>query len=234
MDHAQSLYTAVKDGANSLKSRYWDKDWQVTIINNTEGETKPGREVTIMLYQALSDPTVGKCYSSAWFVKHISSPGRIGPIPIPKKAQFGALDKPDGIPRLAGPINVEGGQNVNIVYKDPDHPPKIEITGEAQSNKEIKITSASGNAKALDVALYKHDKKLVSFKNVNPSEQVGFLLEPVLYIVDVDQTVSQGDDFQANVHASRATTIKLSEEKLDVNIEITQMENGELHFSEKL
>ena len=209
-------------------SRYW----QITIINNTKRETKPGREVNVMLFQALSHSTVGKSYSSAWFVEITSPPGRIGPIPFPKKAQFGVLDKPNGIPRLTGPYNVEGGQNVNIVYKDPHHPPKIEISGEAQSNKEIKVTSASGNAKALDVALYKRDKKLVCFKDVNPNQQVGFLLEPVLYIVDVDETVSQGDDFEVSVHASRATKIKLSEDKVDVEIEITQRASGQLDFTE--
>jgi hypothetical protein len=78
----------------------------------------------------------------------------------------------------------------------------------------------------------KCDKKLVSFKDLKPNQEVGFLLEPAIYIVDVGDNVSEGDDFLVSVHASRATKIVMSEEKRDVKIEITQTENEQLHFSE--
>ena len=229
MNNIRSTFWATVD---NICSWYLRKDWQVTVINNTKGEAKPGREATIMLFQVLSGDTIDKGYSSAWLVERISSPGRVGPIPFPKKAKFGALDTRDGISRLTGPFDVECGQIVSIIHQDPEHPPKIEISGEPNDTKDLKVTNASGNAKALDVALYKCDKKLVSFKDLKPNQEVGFLVEPAIYIVDVGDNVSEGDDFLVSVHASRATKIVMSEEKRDVKIEITQTENEQLHFSE--
>lgn len=220
--------------ANTAHNRNFStEDWQVSVVNNTAGVIASGRDVKVMIYQALSDCNAGKGFSSPWFVVDIPSPGRVGPIRFPKEVHFGALDSPDGIiPRLTGPVGVEYGQNINIVQHDPQNPPEIQI-GVSQADNEITATSLSGNVKPLELALYKSERKLVSYKQVNPNEEVRFSLEPALYIVEV-KSIGGGSDFEASSQEStkRATKIVLSEDKVDIKIEITKRLTGQLDFSE--
>ena len=122
-------------------------DWNIYLFNEIKPSTTDAR---VMIFQVLSAPLrVDNSYSTAWLVVEAPSPGRVGPIKLPKSVQFGVLDKTEhDIPRLAGP-------------------------------------DTKGNAKSLEMALFKSDRKLVTYKNVVPNISVFFLLESeVIYVAD--------------------------------------------------
>ena len=75
-----------------------------------------------------------------------------------------------------------------------------------------------GNAKPLEMALFKDGRKLISFKKVRPADAVYLAVEPAIYIADVDGSVKEGDDFKAVVQAEKSTVFKLFPDKTKVTI----------------
>ena len=205
-------------------------DWNIYLFNEIKQSTTDAR---VMIFQVLSAPLrVDNSYSTAWLVVEAPSPGRVGPIKLPKSVQFGVLDKTEhDIARLAGPDSVKFGQTIDVVQLNPDDGPKIEINGNEEPGKKITATNNKGNAKSLEMALFKSDRKLVTYKNVVPNTSVSFLLESeVIYVAD-GTNVIEGQDFNANDEIERATKFSLAN-KQDLKIEITRKASGELEFSE--
>ena len=213
------------------KTIFWTPlDWRITLFNEVKNDPESAKDVSVMIFQAADETD---SYSSAWCLLKIPSPGRVGPIKLPKKVQFGVVDKiEDDIPRLSGPKDIEFGQHANVVQKNEEHGAQIMIEGDSQPGKEIKATNSKGNVQSLEMALYKNGKKLVSFKDVVPNTSVSFLLQPeVVYVID-GANIAKGEDFKASDEIDKATKFSLTSDKLDVNIKITRKSSGELEFSE--
>ena len=213
------------------KTIFWTPlDWRITLFNEVKNDPESAKDVSVMIFQAADETD---SYSSAWCLLKIPSPGRVGPIKLPKKVQFGVLDKiEDDIPRLSGPVDIEFGQHANVVQKNEEHGAQIMIEADSQPGKEIKATNSKGNVQSLEMALYKNSKKLVSFKDVVPNTSVSFLLQPeVVYVID-GANIAKGEDFKASDEIDKATKFSLTSDKLDVNIKITRKSSGELEFSE--
>ena len=206
-------------------------DFKISVVNNTASPNVPGRHVNVMLFQTEPDPLITDSYSTAWKVDDIQSPGTLGPITLPEKVQFAVLDTtPDGTPRTTGPKDVEFGQIINVTQKKSADAPKISISGDAQPNKEIKVTNLSGNNKPLEMALFKNGRKLVSFKGVIPGNAVYLNVKPVIYIANLDGII-QGTDFEAANQAAKSTEFQLQADVPNVQIQITQLPSGQLQFS---
>ena len=206
-------------------------DWQITLFNEVNDEAESGKDVSVMIFQAAHDTS---SYCSAWCLVNVPSPGRVGPIQLPKKAKFGVLDKTeDDIPRLSGPVDVEFGQYANVFQTNLEHGAKIKIDGDPQPDNTIKATNSKGNVQSLEMALYKNGNKLVSYKDVVPNTSVSFLLEPEIVYVTDGTNIIKGCDFKASDEIQKATKFSLSSDKLDVCIKITRKSSGQLDFSEQ-
>ena len=206
-------------------------DFKISVVNNTGSPNVKGRHVNVMLFQTEPDPLIANSYSTAWKVDDIQYPGKLGPIDLPEKVQFAVLDTtPDGDSRTTGPIDVQFGQTIEVTQKRAAAAPKINIGGDAQPNKEIKVTNLAGNIKSLELALFKNGRKLVSFKDVVPGNAVNLNVKPVIYIANLDGVV-QGADFEAANQAAKSTAFHLQAGVPDVTIQITQEASGQLNFS---
>ena len=219
--------TLVKSAVSHATILSTPLDWRITLFNEVENEDK---DVLVMIFQATHETN---SYSSAWWLVNVPSPGRVGPIELPKKVQFGVLDKiEEDVPRLSGPVDIEFGQNVNVVQNSEEHGAEIVVDGDPQPGKEITATNSKGNVKPLELALYKSRKKLVSYKDVAPNTSVSFFLKPdVVYVTD-GTNVPKGDDFKASDEIEKATRFTLPSHKFDVKIKITRKSSGELEFTE--
>ena len=206
-------------------------DFNISVTNNTNSSDIPGKHVNVMLFQTKPDPLTADSYSTAWEVNDIQSPGLIGPILLPEKVQFAVLDTTRaGAPRTTGPMDVKFGQIINVTQTNADDAPEISISGGTQPKKEIKVTNVGGNAKPLEMALFKDGRKLVSFKDVDPGNAVFLAIKPVIYIANVEG-IDQGEDFKAVNQAAASTPFQLEADVPDVNIQITQLPSGQIKFS---
>ena len=228
MSENTSPVTIVKDKAISWTPLDWH--WQITLFNEVNNEQESGEDVSVMIFQANHD---ANSYSSAWWLVNVPTPGRVGPIELPKIVQVGVLDKiEDDIPRLSGPADIKFGQHADVVQKNEEHGAEIMIDRDSKPGKEIMVTNCKGNVKSLEMALYKSGKKLVSYKDVVPNTVVSFLLQPdVVYVTD-GANLTKGYEFKASDEINKATKFSLSPYKLDINIKITRKPSGELEFSE--
>lgn len=206
-------------------------EWNITIHNLTGEGGLPARSVQVMLFQSVPDKMIVDSRSTAWHIADIQYPGSLGPIKLPAEVKFFALDKTSGLSRATGPFDANFGQIIEVTQKKKENAPSVAVSGEKQPQGEIKVTNMGGNAQALEMALYKSGKKIVSFKDVNPGQAVYLAVKPVLYIADIEgKRIVTGDDFEAVVQAAQSTPIPLNAALPEVVIGIKQKPTRELFF----
>lgn len=207
-------------------------EWNITMVNKTGDGGHPHKNVDFMLFQIPPDKLAIDSWTNAWKVAEVGYPGNVGPIVLPTKVQFYVIDRTYSNPRTTGPFDAKFGQTLSVAQKKADDAPIVSITSEKAAEGEIKVVNEVGNAKPLEMALYKNGRKLLSFKDVRPADAVYLAVEPAIYIADVDGSVKEGVDFKAVVQAAKATQFQLFPDKTKVTILIKQLGSGELQFVE--
>ena len=96
------------------------------------------------------------------------------------------------------------------------------------------MINEDGNAKPLEMALYKDEDKLISYKNVRPVDTVTLAIKPAIYIAGVERLFREDVNFESFIHAEKATMFKLSPLKPNITISIKKLSSGEVQFKDAL
>jgi hypothetical protein len=222
--------------------------WDITLSNRT------GSKVDVMVFQTVPDSFIYGSYFAAWKVENTPDPGNIR-LELPETFEFYVIDYLGEDERQTGPFQVKYGDEVKVSQPTAANSPTVTINFDENIPKDrIKVINLNGNAQPLEMALFKKDRKLVFYKNIEPNAFVFLAIKSSVYMAAVGG-VKPGQEFRKDsflgleiqsssfpvhkiVHSdeivgySVPAEFKLLEEKPVMKIQITKKSTGEYVLSE--
>ncbi len=210
--------------------------WKIRVTNRS------GSKINVMIFQTVPNDLMTDSYCTAWRVVDAPHPGNFD-VELPETFDFYVIDQQNGGERKSGPYSVYYGQEVEVLQKNAAEPPTVTVKfNEYVPKDQIKVTNLADNAQPLEMALFKKDSEMVSYKGIVPNTFLYMAIKPTVYMVVVSG-VKQGQEFltYSIVHSdgqmkfimSVPAEFELLRSKFAMNIEITKKPSGEYVFTNK-
>nr|XP_039265118.1 uncharacterized protein LOC120340811 [Styela clava] len=221
------------DSQSGISQDIKERPVSLTIVNNLESA------IWFLVFQCEEEISDENSYITPWIGAEIAEmPASVGPIQLPCEFEIAIIDTAPGgygLRRTTGPFYTEYGDiwEVDMPVDDGSAPDMFFHEGMETDDGSVMVYSNVENSKQFEIAMFKSGRKLFSRKNIKPGDAVSFKVEPVIYVMPVDQESyyeMEGEDIRLNEIISRASKIDLDYRKSKLKIS-AKKRGDDIYFS---